>query len=322
MLIDGMQCGFYDRQAFEGLRQGGVSAVTVTCGFWEDALESLDSLAKWRDLVRENADLAVIARGAADIEAAHRDGKVAVLLGFQNINCLQGRIRYVEFWAELGVRVLQLTYNNQTEAGGSCYEERDGGLTRFGREVVREMNRNGMVVDLSHVGPQTSLEVIEHSEKPVAVTHSNAMSLYHHKRSKSDELLKALAAKGGIMGCATYPNLVGDEYGASLEKWCEMVARTVDIMGIDHVALGTDRRYNAKKSDLDWVRMGRWTRGIDYGAGSATRAAPNATPTWCRDLEQFDCFASGLARAGFSAAEVEALTAGNWLRFYREVMGG
>src|SRR5690606_5385851 len=107
----------------------------------------------------------------------------------------------------------------------------------------------------------------------------------------------------------------------SIEKWCEMIAKTVDIMGIDHVGIGTDRRFNPKQSDLDWVRMGRWTRGIDYGAGSATKSAPNATPSWCRELEQFTIFSEGLLKAGFNQQEVEALTAGNWLRFYKSVFG-
>jgi microsomal dipeptidase-like Zn-dependent dipeptidase len=319
MLIDGFQCGMFDRAAFEGLLRGGVSCVNVTCGYWEDAIESLDNLALWRDLVRANADLALIATRVADIEHAHASGRVALLLGYQSINCLQGRIRFVELLADLGVRAIQLTYNNQSEAGGSCYETHDGGLTRFGRELVPELNRCGMLIDISHVGERTARDVIERSERPVSATHANAASLIPHPRNKSDDVLKALAAAGGVLGCATYPNLLGDRYGKSLEAWCEMVARTVEIMGVEHVAIGSGRRYRATQADLDWVRMGRWTRKVDFGAASTAKGEPNPVPSWCRELEDYRRFADGLRGAGFSSSEIEAIIAGNWMRLFTAI---
>lgn len=138
-IIDALQCGTFDREVFQMLQAGGYRCVTPTLGFWEGTLESLDSLARWRDMERENADLIRIVRRADDIRACFADGKVGILLGYQNTNLLEDRIRYVELFADLGVRVLQLTYNNQNELGGSCYEKEDSGLTRFGREVVGEM---------------------------------------------------------------------------------------------------------------------------------------------------------------------------------------
>src|SRR5690349_18704748 len=136
MLIDGLQCGHFTREVFEELRKGGVTCVTVTCGFWEDTVESLDSIARWRDLVTMNSDIVAIATSADEIRAAVAGGRLALILGFQNSTLLQGRVRFVELFAELGVRVMQLTYNNQNEIGGSCYEEEDSGLARFGREVI------------------------------------------------------------------------------------------------------------------------------------------------------------------------------------------
>jgi microsomal dipeptidase-like Zn-dependent dipeptidase len=320
MLIDAFQTGFFDRSGFEALLRGGVGCITVNCGYWEDTVESLDSLARWRDLLRENSDLVVVAGNASDITKATTSGKVAVLLGFQNTDCLQGRIRFVEFWAEWGIRVLQPTYNNQNETGGSCYEANDSGLARFGREAVREMNRAGILIDISHLGMQTSLDVIAHSEKPVAATHSNSASLYPHKRNKSDEVLEALAERGGVLGCALYPNLTGPEFGASLATWSEMVARTVDLMGIDHVGIGSGRRYNPQPGDLDWARMGRWTRGVDYGAGSKDQSSLNPTPHWFKDIEDFRHLASGLSAVGFSPTEVAAIASGNWLRLFNAVL--
>jgi len=319
MLIDGLQCGFFTREVFQDLLDGGFTCVTPTFGFWEGTLESLDAIGLWRDLVRENSDIALLARSVADIRAAHDSHRLAILPGFQNSNCLEDRIRYVELFAELGVRVMQLTYNNQNELGGSCYEDSDSGLARFGREVVHEMNKAGILVDLSHVGEKTTLDAINHSRKPVAVTHANAASIFPHKRNKGDDILRALKQKGGIIGCAIYRNITPPEACDKVGAWCEMVARTVDIAGIDHVGIGTDISHNNTQGHLDWMRMGRWSRVVNYGAGSATNSGVAPKPQWLTRPADLAKVHAGLKQAGFNREEVDKITAGNWLRVYGEV---
>lgn len=321
MLIDGLQCGHFTREVFQQLQAGGISCVTVTCGFWEGAIESLDSLAKWRDLVRESEDIAVIATTRADIERAAKAGKVALIMGYQNSNLLEGRIRFIEFFAELGVRVIQLTYNNQNELAGSCYEAEDSGLARFGREAILEMNRCGILVDLSHVGNRSTLEAVKFSKKPVAITHANADSLFPHKRNKTDDVLQALRDNGGVIGCATYRNITGDYFCSTPKAWAEMVAKTVDIAGIDHVAIGTDRSHNHEKKDYDWMRMGRWTRGIDYGAGAPGKPQKVPPADWFKSVSDLGLVLGGLKEVGFNAEEIEKISSGNWLRVYGEVFG-
>jgi microsomal dipeptidase-like Zn-dependent dipeptidase len=321
MLIDGLQCGFFDRGVFEDLKAGGFTCVTPTLGFWEDAIESFDAIGKWRDLIAANADLVCIARSTADILAADAAGKVAFLLGYQNTNLLDGRIRYVELFADLGVRVLQLTYNNQNGVGSSCYEDVDPGLSRFGREVVREMNRCGMLIDCSHVGDRTTLDAIRWSEKPVAITHANADSIFPHKRNKSDAIIRALAEKGGVIGCAAYRNITPPAACDSVDAWAEMVARTVEIAGIEHVALGTDFSHHNTEAYLDWMRVGRWTRTVQYGASMNASRAPSEKPAWIKRVNGLADVAPALARAGFSAGEVEQIASGNWLRVYRANFG-
>lgn len=316
-LIDGLQCGHFDRDSFAGLAAAGVSGVVVTCGFWEGTLESLDSLGRWRDLIRENSDIATLATTPAQIEQAAAEGKVAAIMGYQNANLFEGRIRLVEMWAELGVRVVQLTYNNQNELAGSCYEAEDSGLARFGREVILEMNRAGILVDCSHVGNRSTLMAIEASEKPIAVTHANADSLFAHKRNKTDDVLRALGQSGGVIGCAAYRNITGDYYSGPIEHWCEMVARTVEIAGIDSVAIGTDRSHNFTAPDYAWMRTGRWTRGVDYGAASAARPGKAPPPDWFQSLADMNKIPNGLRNVGFSQEEVAKITHGNWLRLYR-----
>jgi microsomal dipeptidase-like Zn-dependent dipeptidase len=321
MLIDGLQCGHFNRAAFQALREGNVGAVTITGGFWEDITESLESIARWRDLCAANADLVELARGAGDIRRITAAGRLAIIIGFQNAELFGGRIRLVEMFAELGVRVVQLTYNNQNSLGGSCYEEEDSGLARFGREVIREMNRAGMLVDLSHVGNRTTLDAIRWSQKPVAITHANPDSLFPHKRNKTDDVIRALRDNDGVIGCATYRNITGDYYCGTVEAWCELVARTVEIAGIDHVGVGTDRSHNFEKPDYDWMRMGRWTRGVDYGAGSAAKPGKPTRPDWFPEARDIGRIEPALGKAGFSPDEVAKITHGNWLRVYETVFG-
>jgi membrane dipeptidase len=319
MLIDALQCGHFDRGVLEELRKADVGCVTSTLGFWEGAIEAMDKVAWWRDLARDNADLMSIACTANDIKTANTNGRIAVVLGFQNASLFDSRIRFVELFADLGIRVVQLTYNNQNDYGGSCYEPNDSGLSRFGRELIDEMNRAGILLDLSHVGNRTTLDAIRHSKKPVAITHANPDSVFPHKRNKTDDVIRALKDNGGVIGCACYRNITGDEYCASVDKWCELVARTVEIAGIDHVGIGTDRSHHHGPVDYDWMRKGRWTRGVDYGAGSAARPGKVPPADWLKELSGLGTVAGGLARAGFSSAEVDKITHGNWLRVYAEV---
>ncbi|PSK97698.1 microsomal dipeptidase-like Zn-dependent dipeptidase [Murinocardiopsis flavida] len=319
IFVDGLECSKFDREIFTELRAGGLGCVTVTCGYWGDAVESMDALAHWRELERDNADLIGVARTAADIERIAAEGRTAILLGFQNTAFLSGRIGFVELFADLGVRVGQLTYNIQNDVGASCYEEVDPGLTRFGRQVVAEMNRVGMLVDLAHVGMRTARDAIEHSAVPVAVSHANPASLVPHRRNVTDDVLKALAARGGVVGLTGYRNLSG-EYAHSIGAWASMVARTVDLVGTAHVGIGTDLGRKVVFEDLQWMRKGRWSRTPQYGAGSAGNPGKQPPLDWFPDTSAFPAMAAALRAEGFGAADTEALMGGNWLRVYREVL--
>jgi microsomal dipeptidase-like Zn-dependent dipeptidase len=321
MLIDALQCGTFDREVIEELKASSYTCVTPTLGFWEGTLESLDEIGRWRDMERDYADLIRIVKKADDIQKCEADGKLGVLLGFQNTNLLEDRVRYIELFADLGVRVLQLTYNNQNELGGSCYEDEDSGLSRFGREVVTEMGRVGIVVDCSHVGNRTTLNAIEHATKPLAITHANPSSIFPHKRNKSDDVLRALAKNGGVIGCAAYRNITPTYACASVDGWCEMVARTVEIAGIDHVGLGTDYSHKTNDAFYDWMRRGRWTRGVDYGAGSAANPGKVSKPDWLLKAGQLNTVEGGLKRVGFNDQDVAKIMGGNWLRLYGAVFG-
>ncbi|MGQ0662829.1 MAG: dipeptidase [Pseudomonadota bacterium] len=308
------------RQLFDQWRMGGLTCVHVTVAIWEDARTTLDAIGRWYRVFGMFGDLVGPVRSVADIRSAKESNKTAVVLGFQNTSPFEDDLALVEVFYHLGIRVAQLTYNIQNFVGSSCYEPQDSGLSRFGRYLVAEMNRLGMLIDLSHVGERTSLEAIEASAHPVAITHANPYSLYPHKRNKSDKVLKALAETGGVLGCATYPSLMGGS-GLSLAKWCDMVASTVDLMGMDHVGVGTDTALDWSLEDAFSMNMGRWSHKPDYGAHSASAPGWAPWPDWYKSPANMLNLTAGLLERGFSKDEVAALMGGNWLRLFTKVFG-
>ncbi len=314
MVIDGLQYSVWDREVFEEMHAGGLTAAHVTLAIWEDARETLIVLGTWRELLRAHADLIIPCTSLEDIDAARATARTGIIFGFQNTSPFEDAVGFVEEFHRLGVRIAQLTYNIQNLAGSSCYEPTDGGLSRFGRNLVREMNRVGMVVDLSHVGNQTAQDAIDVSTAPVAVTHANPSSFFAHPRNKPDDLLRSLADHGGMIGVTPYPHLVGDQ--VEVEQWAGMVARTVDLMGIDHVGIGSDMSRKWSDEYLMWIRMGRWTRAPDYGAGTAKQAGWAQWPAWFETPAGFPNMLAGLAKAGFSDEEVRKIVGENWRNFF------
>lgn len=315
VVVDGLQINNWSREVLQELRAGGVTAANATVTVWEGAEESLRAVGGWNQFARRNADLMILARTTEDIRRAKTEGKVAILLGTQNTSIYGDDYRLVEVFAQLGVKIVQLTYNNQNTVGGSCYEPRDSGLTRFGANIVREMNESGVLIDLSHVGNRTSLDAVEASEQPVAITHSNPTWFVDTPRNKPDEVIDAVTARGGIIGCCLYPNVIGGAE-ATLEGFCEMVRRLADQVGPDRVALGSDCTRNWGDDYVEWLRSGRWR---PPGEQSATRPA---WPHWFAGPEDFPRLTDGILAAGFTETETLGILGENWLRLFDEVLPG
>lgn len=174
-VVDALQVCGWNRQMFEELKLGGVICVHVTIVIWENARETLNCIGEWNRHFRKNADLIALARTAREIEQIAASGRAAIVFGFQNGSPFESDLQMVEVFHQLGVRIAQLTYNIQNHIGGSCWESIDPGLSRFGKSIVREMNRCGMLVDLSHCGERTAMDAIKLSQRPVSITHANPM---------------------------------------------------------------------------------------------------------------------------------------------------
>ena len=208
--IDNLQYCNWSRQIFEINREAGLDAVHVTIVYHEDFDELLDQIKKWEKLFSDNSDLIFLGKSFKDIEKANNEKKTAIFFGFQNCSPIEDNIDLVEKVHQLGCRFMQLTYNNQSLLATGCYEKIDSGVTNFGREVIKEMNRVGVVVDMSHSAEKSTFDAIEISEKPIAITHANPSFWHPAKRNKSSDLLKTLSESGGILGLSLYPHHLKD----------------------------------------------------------------------------------------------------------------
>lgn len=318
LVVDGLQINNWDRSVLQELRHGGVDAVHATCAVWEGPTETLAAIGDWLALARENSDLVSLATSVTDIRAAASTGRTAVVLGFQNTSPFADDYRLVEVFHRLGVRVAQLTYNIQNLVGGSCYEPEDSGLTRFGSTVVQEMNRVGMLVDLSHVGERTSRDAVDASAAPVAITHANPLWFHDTPRNKSDHLIEAVTKRGGVIGCCLYPNTLAGGDTATLTEFCQMVDRLVATVGPEHVAIGSDCTRNWGPEFVGWLRNGRWRPAT----GDARTPAAPAWPAWFAGPEHFPILVEGLLNAGLDEDTVAGVLGGNWLRLFDEVFAG
>lgn len=318
IVIDGVQYSNWSRDVFEMMKAGGITAVHVTVTYWENTIETLRNLGHWNQLFQQHADLIMPIRTVADIHTAKQLGKVGIIFGFQNCSPIEDDFMLVELFQQLGVRFMQLTYNNQTLLASGCYEPTDSGITRFGKVVIQEMNRVGIIIDMSHSGDRSTLEAIELSSKPITVSHANPRFFHDALRNKSDEVIRALGASGGMLGFSLYPLHLKNGGDCTLNEFCTMVARTAEMIGVDHIGIGSDLCVNQPISILHWMRNGRWSKETDYGEAKAGNVAWPQQPNWFQNASHMGNLTQGLLDIGFNETDVGKIMGGNWLRFFEE----
>ena len=315
-IIDNLQYANWSEKIFREMRGGGVDAIHVTIAYHETFRETVLNIEQWNRWFETYPALIFQGQTGDDVRRARAEGRTAIFFGFQNPSPIEDDIGLVEVFHRLGVRFMQMTYNNQSLLATGCYEDEDSGVTRMGRQVIQEMNRVGMVVDMSHSAERSTLDAIEISTRPIAITHANPSFWHPAKRNKSDKVLRALGQSGGMLGFSLYPHHLKDKSDCTLESFCEMIARTADLMGVDNIGIGSDLCQDQPDSIVEWMRVGRWTKAIDYGEGSSSDAGFPPMPTWFQDNRHFPAIKAGLARYGFADNETTAIMGENWLRFY------
>ncbi|MEM7210785.1 MAG: membrane dipeptidase [Pseudomonadota bacterium] len=311
--IDALQYCNWSREIFEDWRAGGLDAVHVTVAYHEDFTEVVHRLKDWDTRFRDNADLILPGRSGRDVRKAHSMGRTAVFFGFQNPAPIGSDLGMLAICHRLGLRFMQLTYNLQSLCGAGWQEPEDTGLTRFGREVVAEMNRLGIIIDLSHAGERTTLDAVEASGRPVAVTHANPRSWRETNRNLPETVMRALGESGGMLGFSLYPHHLADGSDCALKAFCEMAARSAEIMGADRLGIGSDLCQGQPDSVVQWMRDGRWTF-------ATSGAVFPGQPTWFRSNRDWDGIVAGLRDVGFSQIEVDGIMGENWLRFWEDGM--
>jgi membrane dipeptidase len=315
-VIDACQYCNWTEEIFQQMRAGGVDAALVTIAYHEDFRETVERIVDWNRRFERHGGLIAPARSVADIDAARAAGRTAILYALQNCAPIEDDIGLVEILHTLGVRVMQLTYNNQSLLGAGCYEPEDSGITRMGREVIGEMNRLGMAIDMSHSGERSTLEAIDISRRPIAITHANPAAWHKVPRNKSDAVLAALTARGGLLGLSLYPHHLKGGSECTLESFTEMVARLADRIGVAAIGIGSDLCQGQPDSVVEWMRQGRWTKAeTNIGLG---RAVFPPQPSWFRDNRDFGRLREGLRARGFTEAEAGSILGGNWYRFFAE----
>jgi membrane dipeptidase len=305
---------------FREVTESGVTAINYTLGTatFEDTVRAI---AKWGAVIEDHPDHLIKARRCGDIERAKVEGKLAVLIGFQDPTPIGRDLPRLKVFHQLGLRILQLTENTQNLIGSGCNEARDGGLSRFGLEVVGRMNELGILIDVSHCGPRTTLDAIEASRKPVAITHSNCAALYQTPRAKTDEAIRAIGRTGGVMGITMLNFFVGAKPFNTIEDMAAHIDHVRAVAGIDHVGIGSDlpigsllQVFPNEATFMEALEPYIAASGSNYIHWPATIEGLDG-PGKLRTLAQT------LAARGYSSVDLAKVLGQNFLRVLRDSIG-
>ena len=294
-----------DLSLLDDWRKAGADYVSINVGFdvmdWQDTLATLAAYRRW---VVDRAEDFVLVSRVEDIEDARGEGRFALSFDIEGMNALNGDLNMVSLYHALGVRQMLFAYNLNNVAAGGCHDD-DGGLTEFGRAVVREMNRVGMIVDCSHAGYRTTLDIMHESNRPVVFSHSNPAAIWQHQRNIGDEQIRACAATGGVIGLNGMGIFLGDNV-IDTDTMRRHVSYVSDLVGPEHVGIGFD--YSpAIDVDIGVILRSRpdyWPAGQQYDTRGIKHAGPALLPELIEKL----------AAAGFGESELRGFLGENFRR--------
>jgi membrane dipeptidase len=314
IVIDGLEISNWGEAVLRNMRRGGLTAVNCTISILENFRQTIVNIAWWHRAFSRHADMIAPVRTVGDIRQAKRSGKTGIIFGFQNTTAIEDDLSLLSILHELGVRVMQLTYMEANLVGQGCLERIDSGLTSFGLEVVEEMNRLGILIDLSHVGYRTTMDAIEASKKPVVFTHANPKSLCDHPRNKPDDAIRALVRKGGVMGATVFPPFLPAGNKSTIMDFMDVVDYLVKMVGIEHVAIGTDFTEGQTKAFFDWILTGKSKKGP-----ALTLDHPLKNPEGIQGPADFPNMTQAFLSRGYAEADVKKILGENWMRVFSEV---
>lgn len=325
--IQGTRRRSLEPRVLDDARASGMNAVNVTLGYVAGEMEPFEHTMReigiWEARLRSHTDRLTKVVAAADILRAEREGKIGIIFGFQNAAMMGEDPSRADLFADLGVRVIQLTYNPANTVGDGSMAPENRGITPFGREVIEALNRNRIMVDLSHSGQRTCLEAARLSRQPISINHTGCRALTDLPRNKSDEELRLLAERGGFVGIYFMPFLSPDSV-ASADDVVAHIDHAVNVCGEDHVGIGTDGGTTAVDDMAAYRARAREEIAERRAAGIGAAGENPDTLPFVEDLsgpDQFRRLIALLERRGYSSGRIEKIMGLNFVHYGREVWG-
>ncbi|HEX6947124.1 MAG TPA: membrane dipeptidase [Acidimicrobiia bacterium] len=319
VVIDGSVAPTMTSDYIERLHESPIDVVNWTvCRPWSSYHEAVDEIGYGLTVLDEHSDRFMLVKSVTDIATAVESGRVGVIFGPQNALPAEGSEYALRVLYELGVRIMQLTYNEANSFGAGVTAE-DNGLSPAGRKLVEEMARLGIVVDVSHCGDRTTLDAIETSPHPILVTHANLRSIHPSPRNKTDEAVRALAERGGVIGVTLWSPMLRFDERPGVDDFLRQLSYAVDLVGIEHVGIGSDFSEGADRAswDQEFGSNGKYptiTGRLGSWYGYDTRFAAGGS-----SASDFPAIIEAISSLGFTDDEMQALLGGNFLRVFEEV---
>ncbi len=302
------------------MRDGGITSANLTLALNEGFKATS---VRMSNLLRaiDRYDGVRVARTVDDILAAKAEGGVAIAMGFQNTDPIEGNLAYLDLFHRLGLRIVQLTYQRRNLVADGGGEPANGGLSVFGRDLVAELNRLGILIDLSHTGVRSTLETIEASADPVSITHACLQHFTPVARNATDEEVKALAARGGVFGMNAIARLIsptGRQDGATIEQFVDQIDYLVELVGIDHIGIGLDINEGMTPEVFEARRKGFLTEFPELTMGGDF-PFEHYYASGLTSMRHVDRITDALVRRGYGDDDVIKILGGNFVRLLRAV---
>jgi membrane dipeptidase len=303
------------------VRESGLDVIKLTVGgINSDFARTVAEIGEVQQLIEVHPDYFAGIRVAGDMARAKKEGRLGIILSFESVEMLGGQLSSLEVFRDLGVRVMQLSYNRRSPFAAGVMEPNAGGLTSLGREAVREMNRLGIAVDLSHANAATTTDALGVSLEPPVMTHAGCMAVHAHPRCKTDEQLRALAARGGVVGIFDLPYLTASPRQPTVDDYLGHLEHALRIAGEDHVGIGSD--VGIAPFDTSAAGMAEFAKELEERRSAGLSAPEEDRPTYVVGLNvpnRIEIIADRLLQRGYSAAVTEKVIGGNFARVFAEI---
>jgi membrane dipeptidase len=307
----------------ELVRGSGINIIKLTLGgIKDDFAHTVASIAQVQQLIELHPQDFTAVRNATDMARAQHEHRLGIILSFESVEMLGGQLSSFEVFRNLGVRVMQLSYNRTSPFAAGVMEPKGGGLTALGHEAVREMNRLGVAIDVSHANPATTADVLASSSQPPVMTHAGCAAVHVHPRNKTDEQLRALAARGGVVGIYDLPYLTPSPRQPTVDDYMAHLAHALEIAGEDHVGIGSD--VGIAPLDTSPAGMAETERELKERRAAGLAAPEEDRPPYVVGLNtprRLEIITDRLLKRGYSASVTEKVLGANFARVFTQIWG-